>query len=59
MVEDSLRSLEREKALLKHQRSESIRKAGQETDRKRLLEIEGENSRQKHTPLTLNIDNEC
>uniref|UniRef100_A0A671QQK3 non-specific serine/threonine protein kinase n=1 Tax=Sinocyclocheilus anshuiensis TaxID=1608454 RepID=A0A671QQK3_9TELE len=39
-VEDSLRELEKEKALLKHQRSASIRKAGLETDRKRLLENE-------------------
>uniref|UniRef100_A0A672QEB2 non-specific serine/threonine protein kinase n=1 Tax=Sinocyclocheilus grahami TaxID=75366 RepID=A0A672QEB2_SINGR len=39
-VEDSLRELEREKALLTHQRSQSIRKAGLETDRKRLLENE-------------------
>ncbi len=44
-VEDSLRELEKEKALLKHQRSASVRKAGQETDRKRLLENEGENIR--------------
>uniref|UniRef100_A0A673GCK9 Rho-associated protein kinase n=1 Tax=Sinocyclocheilus rhinocerous TaxID=307959 RepID=A0A673GCK9_9TELE len=40
VVEDSLRELEKEKALLKHQRSASIRKAGLETDRKRLLENE-------------------
>uniref|UniRef100_A0A673K5E2 non-specific serine/threonine protein kinase n=1 Tax=Sinocyclocheilus rhinocerous TaxID=307959 RepID=A0A673K5E2_9TELE len=40
VVEDSLRELEREKALLTHQRSQSIRKAGLETDRKRLLENE-------------------
>uniref|UniRef100_A0A672P9J0 Rho-associated protein kinase n=1 Tax=Sinocyclocheilus grahami TaxID=75366 RepID=A0A672P9J0_SINGR len=39
-VEDSLRELEKEKALLTHQRSASIRKAGLETDRKRLLENE-------------------
>lgn len=44
-AEDSLRELERDKALLTHQRSQSIRKAGLETDRKRLLENEGENSR--------------
>uniref|UniRef100_A0A673K661 non-specific serine/threonine protein kinase n=1 Tax=Sinocyclocheilus rhinocerous TaxID=307959 RepID=A0A673K661_9TELE len=37
---NSLRELEREKALLTHQRSQSIRKAGLETDRKRLLENE-------------------
>lgn len=42
-AEESLRELEKEKALLKHQRSASIRKAGQETDKKRLLENEGEN----------------
>uniref|UniRef100_A0A8C2GDR4 non-specific serine/threonine protein kinase n=1 Tax=Cyprinus carpio TaxID=7962 RepID=A0A8C2GDR4_CYPCA len=39
-AEDSLRELERDKALLTHQRSQSIRKAGLETDRKRLLENE-------------------
>uniref|UniRef100_A0A8C1QNI4 non-specific serine/threonine protein kinase n=1 Tax=Cyprinus carpio TaxID=7962 RepID=A0A8C1QNI4_CYPCA len=39
-AEESLRELEKEKALLKHQRSASIRKAGQETDKKRLLENE-------------------
>lgn len=48
-AEESLRELEKEKALLKHQRTASIRKAGLETDRKRVLENEGENSRQKHT----------
>uniref|UniRef100_A0A8C2GF15 non-specific serine/threonine protein kinase n=1 Tax=Cyprinus carpio TaxID=7962 RepID=A0A8C2GF15_CYPCA len=37
---NSLRELERDKALLTHQRSQSIRKAGLETDRKRLLENE-------------------
>uniref|UniRef100_A0A8C2EAN2 non-specific serine/threonine protein kinase n=1 Tax=Cyprinus carpio TaxID=7962 RepID=A0A8C2EAN2_CYPCA len=41
-AEESLRELEKEKALLKHQRSASIRKAGQETDKKRLLENEEE-----------------
>uniref|UniRef100_A0A672P9R7 non-specific serine/threonine protein kinase n=1 Tax=Sinocyclocheilus grahami TaxID=75366 RepID=A0A672P9R7_SINGR len=38
----SLRELEKEKALLTHQRSASIRKAGLETDRKRLLENEAQ-----------------
>ncbi|KAI2652076.1 Rho-associated protein kinase 2 [Labeo rohita] len=39
-AEESLRELEKEKALLKHQRTASIRKAGLETDRKRVLENE-------------------
>uniref|UniRef100_A0A3B4E1Q9 non-specific serine/threonine protein kinase n=1 Tax=Pygocentrus nattereri TaxID=42514 RepID=A0A3B4E1Q9_PYGNA len=39
-AEDSLRKLEREKALLQHQNTESLRKADLETERKRGLENE-------------------
>lgn len=41
-AEEALRKLEREKALLQHQNTESLRKAELETERKRGLESEGE-----------------
>lgn len=41
-AEDSLRKLEREKALLQHQNTENLRKAELETERKRGLENEGQ-----------------
>uniref|UniRef100_A0AAY4D306 non-specific serine/threonine protein kinase n=1 Tax=Denticeps clupeoides TaxID=299321 RepID=A0AAY4D306_9TELE len=40
-VESSLRQLEREKAMLQHQRTESSRKIEHQADKKRLLENEG------------------
>lgn len=43
-AEDSLRKLEREKALLQHQNTESLRKAELEIERKRGLENEGEST---------------
>lgn len=43
-AEDSLRKLEREKALLQLQSTESLRKAELETERKRSLENEGEST---------------
>lgn len=50
-AEDSLRKLEREKALLQHQNTESLRKADIETERKRSLENEGEKGFNQHTDL--------
>ncbi|XP_037541461.1 rho-associated protein kinase 2, partial [Nematolebias whitei] len=44
-VEASLRQLERERALLQHQSTESVRKADIEVDRKRILENELNNLR--------------
>lgn len=41
-VEASLRQLERERTLLQHQSTESVRKAEIEVDRKRILENECE-----------------
>uniref|UniRef100_A0AAY5EDT4 non-specific serine/threonine protein kinase n=1 Tax=Electrophorus electricus TaxID=8005 RepID=A0AAY5EDT4_ELEEL len=46
-VEDFLRKLERENALLQHQNTETVRKADLETERKRGLENEGEST---HSP---------
>lgn len=43
-AEDCLRRLEREKALLQHQNTESLRKAELEAERKRSLENEGQST---------------
>lgn len=50
-VEASLRQLERERALLQHQSTESLRKVEIESDRKRSLENECEHPTVNHSKL--------